>query len=329
MRRVLVTPTSFGRDDPGLKAVLESQVEHVMYNTRGHPLQASELLPLVRDVDGYIAGLDEINAEVLQAAVRLRVVSRYGVGVDRVDLDEATRLGIVVTNTPGANTASVSELAIALMLSLARRIPQANQAARQGKWPRWPGIGLRDKTIGLIGFGAIGRAVAARLRAFECRLLVSDPNITAAEAHGYAVELTGLDELLREADIVSLHLPALPETRGMVNENFLQRMKPGALLVNTARGELIDEAALQQALENGWLAGAALDCFSQEPPDPSHPLLKLPQVILTPHIGAQTDEAVNQMGWMAVEACLAALNGERPRHVVNTQVYLHGLREAG
>jgi D-3-phosphoglycerate dehydrogenase len=319
--RVLVTPTSFGKQDPALREDLARRVGEVRYNPENRPLSAAELAPLVGDVDGWIAGLDEISAEVIAAAPRLRVIARYGVGVDRVDLAAATRAGIVVTNTPGANSAAVAELAIGLMLALGRSLCPADRATRRGEWPRYAGVGLRGKTVGLVGLGAIGREVAARLHAFGCRVVAADPYLRPEAAHAIGVRLVGLDELLAGADFVSLHSAATPATAGMVDAGFLGKMKAGAYLVNTARGELIDEAALGQAIEGGRLAGAALDCFRKEPPPADHPLLGLPQVIATPHMGAHTDEAVNTMGRVSLECCLAVLSGERPAHVVNPEAY--------
>jgi D-3-phosphoglycerate dehydrogenase len=320
MSKVLVTPRSFGSSDVSLKKDLEAAVDEVIYNPVGRPMKADELVEIVADIDGWIAGLDHIDAEVIAAASRLQVITRYGVGLDRVDLEAATRRGIVVTNTPGANAASVAELAIGLILALARQIPRADRAAKQGDWPRIDGVGLRGKSIGLIGLGAIGSAVAQRLNGFGCKILATDPNISS----GYAqdnVQLLSLSDLLPKSDFVSLHVPASPSTVGMVNAAFLAQMKPGAFLVNTARGELIDEQALYQALTGGHLRGAALDCLGQEPPCSGNPLLELPQVIVTPHTGAHTDEAVNAMGRMALQACLAVLDGERPEQVVNPDVY--------
>jgi len=319
--RALVTPTSFGKLDPTLKNALEGEFGAVCYNPEKRPLTAAELVPLVRDVDGWIAGLDEINAGVIEAAPRLRVIARYGVGVDRVDLAAATRRGIVVTNTPGANSVAVAELAIGLMLVMARRLCLADRATHCGKWPRYTGVALRGKTVGIVGLGSVGREVAVRLKGFECRVVAADPYVFPEAAAPLGVRLVDLDELLACADFVSLHSAATPETIGMVNTAFLQKLKSGAYIVNTARGELIDEGALQQALESGRLAGAALDCFCREPPADDHPLLRLPQVIATPHMGAHTDDAMYTMGRMAFEACLAVLRGQRPAHVVNPEVY--------
>jgi len=319
--RVLVTPTTFGKEDRQLRSTLEKAVGEVIYNPLARPLGSSELLPLVKEADGCIAGLDQIDSSVIEAADRLQVIARYGVGVDRVDVEAASRKGIVVANTPGANSVAVAELAIALMLALGRRICQADQATRSGEWPRYSGVGLRGKTVGLVGFGAIGREVASRVKAFGCRVVVADPCVGSDCAGTYGVQLVPLEELLALSDFVSLHASLNPSTSGMVDRPFLMGMKQGAFIVNTARGELIDEEALREALEKGRLAGAALDCFRKEPPAPDHPLLRLPQVIATPHTGSHTDEATNAMGWMSLKACLAVLKGERPDHVVNPEVY--------
>jgi D-3-phosphoglycerate dehydrogenase len=319
--RVLVTPTSFGKDDPTLKSTLAKTVGEVIYNPMARPLRSSELLPLVKEADGYIAGLDQIDSLVIEAAGRLQVIARYGVGVDGVDVEAATKRGIVVTNTPGANSVAVAELTIALMLALGRQICRADQATRSGEWPRYSGVGLRGKTVGLVGFGAIGREVASRLKAFGCRILVADPCVGPECADTYEVQLVPLEHLLASSDFVSLHASLNPSTSGMVDDTFLKKMKQGAFVVNTARGELIDEEALRSALEGGHLRGAALDCFTKEPPGPDHPILRLPQVIVTPHTGSHTDEATNAMGWMSLKACLAVLSGDRPAYVVNPEVY--------
>jgi D-3-phosphoglycerate dehydrogenase len=318
---VLVTPTSFGKDDPGLRSTLAEAVGEVVYSPVPRPLTPAELLPLVKGVDGYIAGLDQIDSPVIEAADRLQVIARYGVGVDRVDVEAATRKGVVVTNTPGANSVAVAELAIALMLALGRRICRLDQATRCGEWPRASGVGLKGKTVGLVGFGAIGREVASRLKAFGCRVLVADPCVGPDCVEACGVQLLPLDDLLALSDFVSLHASLNPSTSGMADRSFFMKMKAGAFIVNTARGELTDEGALFEALEQGHLAGAALDCFRKEPPGPDQPLLRLPQVIVTPHTGSHTDEATNAMGWMSLKDCLAVLNGEKPAHVVNPEVY--------
>lgn len=314
--RVLVTPTSYGKNEPALKTQLEAEVGEVVYNTTGRPLSVEELVVLIPEVDGYIAGLDPINRHVIEAAERLKVIARYGVGVDAVDLEAARQRGIIVTNTPGANSGSVAELAVGLMICLARNITIAAQATRSGEWPRLKGSSLDKKVVGLLGFGAIGQQVARRLNGFDCRIMAYDPLVDKELAAQLGVEPGTRLEVISQADYLSLHLPVLPETQGMVNGAFLSQMKIGAFLINTSRGELVDEEALYQALQNGHLAGAALDCFAQQPPAADNPLLSLPQVIATPHMGAHTDAATNAMGWSALNDCLAVLRGEEPVHRV-------------
>ncbi len=313
---VLVTPTSYGRNDARLKNELELLVGKVTYNTTGKPLSSEQLQGLLPDVDGYIAGLDVIDSAALSAAHYLKVIARYGVGVSNVDLKRAADLGIVVTITPGANSKSVAELTIGLMLNLVRPIIYATTSTREGQWPRTQGVSLEGKTIGLIGLGAIGKEVARRLAGFDCRILANDVIVDRDFADSIGVQIVDRDILLNESDIVSLHIPALPETQGIVDAAFLASMKPGSYLINTARGELIDEGSLFEALDSGHLRGAALDTFVKEPPGGDNPLLRLSQVIATPHMGSHTDGATNAMGWMALRDCLAILKGEEPAHQV-------------
>jgi D-3-phosphoglycerate dehydrogenase len=274
------------------------------------------LAALVPGCDGLIAGLDDIDRRVLDAADRLRVIARYGVGLDRVDMEAARKRGIVVTNTPGANAGAVAELTIGLMLSLARSIPETTSATRAGGWPRLTGLALEGKTIGLLGFGTIGKEVARRISSFDSHVIAFDPKPDQSSADKYGVTLTSQDEVVRQSDFLSLHLPAMPETMGMVDSEFLERMKPGSFLINTARGELVDEPTLFAALKRGHLRGAAIDSWRKEPPGADNPLLSLPQVIAMPHTGSHTDVAANAMGRMALRNCLAVLSGNKPAFVV-------------
>lgn len=324
-KTILVTATTFGKCEPSPIPFLEDKVGRVIYNPFGRPLRSRELIDLVNEVDGWIAGLDEISEEVINAAKRLRVISRYGVGVDRVDIRAATKRGIVVTNTPGSNSVAVAEMTICLILALARNLIYANLATRKGEWPRLEGIGLKDKTVGIIGLGSIGREVAIRLNSFGCHVLAYDPFIDKGSGHLLGVDMVSLDDLLARSDFVTLHCSLTPETSGMVNETFLQRMKKGAFLINTARGELIDEETVLNAVNKGHLRGVALDCFTKEPPNKDNPLLNHPRVIVTPHMASHTDEAIARMSWMAMENCLMVLTGERPAAVVNPEVYGDGL----
>jgi len=314
--RVLVTPTSFGKNDPSLCTELEDKVGEVVYNKTGRPFEADQLIKIIPGFDGYIAGLDAITRDAIFVADRLKVIARYGVGVDKVDLDAAREKGIIVTNTPNANASSVAELTVGLIIALIRQIHVANAATRAGEWPRLHGISLEGKTVGIYGFGAIGQRVARRLNSFGCKLIVYDPYLDINAADELKVEVVTQDDIIQRSDILSLHCPAVDETRGMVNADFLAQMKPDSYLINMARGEILNEAALYEAIQKGHLAGAALDVFSQQPPDPDNPLLKLPQVILTPHMGAHTDSATYHMGLGALQNCLAVLRGEEPPNKV-------------
>ncbi|MCB9453058.1 MAG: phosphoglycerate dehydrogenase [Anaerolineaceae bacterium] len=312
--RVLVTATSYAMDDPTLRTDLEAKVGEVIYNTTAHPLTAGELVELIAGIDGMIAGLDIIDSQVIQAADRLKVIARYGVGLDRVDLEAARDKGIIVTNTPGANATSVAELTVGLMIALTRNIIEADRRTRAGEWPRMKGTTLTGKTIGLLGLGAIGHRVARLLSGFDCHLIGYDPFILAEEAAQFGVEWAERDAVIRRADILSLHFPPDPSTENLLNHEMIASMKDGAYLINTARSELVDEAALIDALRTGKIAGVALDTFHQEPPGADHPIFQFSQVVATPHTGAHTDDATRAMGRIALEDCLAVLRGEEPLH---------------
>jgi len=298
---VLVTARSFA-----FGRALEGAVREVRYNDLGRPLAAAELRERVDGVQGVLAGLDEVDASVL-ATPGLRVVARHGVGVDRVDLLAAERHGVTVTNTPGANAAAVAELTLALMLLLCRPVRQAERGVRSGEWPVLSGSELGERTVGLLGAGRVGSRVKRALEALGSTVLAHDPALE---------ESVPLDDLVPRAQVLSLHVPLTADTRGMVGDELLDRLPERALLVNTARGELVDEAALVRALDAGRLAGAALDALADEPPPPGHPLIGRDDVIVTSHIGGHTDEARAAMGQTAMDDLLAVLGGGRPRFPV-------------
>lgn len=266
-------------------------------------------------VDAWIVrGRSQVDAAALwSAAPRLRVVGRAGVGVDNIDVGAARELGISIVTAPEASTTSVAELTIGLMLALARDISAADAALRRGAWPKASLIGeeLEGKTLGLVGFGRIGRAVAARAAAFGMSLLAFDPYLDDEAIRTGGAEPASMEALLAGSDYVSLHLPLTAETRGVFDRSAIARMKPGARLVCAARGGLIDEQALHQALDEGRLAGAALDVFAQEPPR-DLALLRHPRLVATPHLGAQTVEAQARVALEIVYNVLAALRGEMP-----------------
>lgn len=315
--KILVTPRSYGSQDSSLKSELEQLVGEVVYNTTGKPLSSGQLQEILPDVDGMIAGLDDIDADAIRAANNLKVVARYGVGCDNVDLAAASAREIVVTNTPAANAASVAELAVGLILNLMRPILPAVQGTKQGQWPRLDGYSLEGKTIGLLGLGAIGKETAKRLAGFGCQLLAYDMVQDDPFAARYKISYCSLRKILSRADVISLHLPATDQTQGMVDGDFLSEMKPGSWLVNTSRGELVREEALVDAVRRGHLRGAAVDAYQEEPPPEDHPFLKMENILTTPHMGAHSDSAKNTMGRMAMRECLAVLRGEQPRYQVN------------
>jgi D-3-phosphoglycerate dehydrogenase len=260
----------------------------------------------------------KVHAKLLEAAPQLRVIARAGTGVDNVDLAAATARGILVINAPGANSVSVAEHAMALMLSLARAVPAADAAMKRGVWDKKSLLGaeLRGKTLGLVGLGRIGQEVAARARAFGMEIVAHDPFISDRVAEGLGIELLSLDALCSRADYISLHVPATSETRGLLDAERLRSCKRGVRIVNTARGELIDTAALADAIESGHVGGAGIDVFEIEPP-PDWRLARLPQVVATPHIAASTSEAQEQVGIETIAGVRDFLLDGTVRNAVN------------
>jgi D-3-phosphoglycerate dehydrogenase / 2-oxoglutarate reductase len=261
----------------------------------------------------------KVTREILERASSLKVIGRAGVGVDNVDLDSATRHGVVVMNSPLGNSVTTAEHTIAMMMAMSRHIPAANTAVRAGKWERgkFTGTEVFNKTLGIIGLGNIGRIVADRALGLKMKVVGFDPILTSDAAGRIGVEMVGLEELFRRADFVTVHTPLTEETRGLVGERAFALMKPGARVINCARGGIIDERALYAALKSGRIAGAALDVFVDEPPPPDLPLLTLNNVIATPHLGAATDEAQIQVGVDIANQIIEFLTEGTIRHSVN------------
>ena len=279
------------------------------------------LIEAVRDADAILARLATVTRAVIEAAPRLRIIARHGVGVDAVDLEAATERGVVVTTTGAANAAAVAEYTFALLLALLRKVPVADAGMRMGSWCRDPLIGaeLDGRTMGIVGLGAVGRRVARQALGFGMRVLATDPQPAEPPAHG--VTLVPLRELLAAADVVTLHMRLAPATSGLIDRAALGLMKPTAVIVNTARGELIDETALLDALREGRIAGAALDTFAAEPLSDASPLRALENVILSPHVAGQTHEALARVGIAAADAIIDELAGRRPANVYNPDAY--------
>ncbi|MGB8649740.1 MAG: phosphoglycerate dehydrogenase [Mycobacteriales bacterium] len=302
---------------PSVLAVLGDGVEirHVDGADR------AALLPALADVDAVlIRSATQVDVEALAAAPRLKVVARAGIGLDNVDVPAATARGVMVVNAPQSNVVSAAEQAVALLLACARNIAPANAALKAGKWERskWTGVEVADKTVGVVGLGRIGVLFAQRMSAFGTRLIAYDPYISTARAAQIGVRLVSLEELLRESDFLSIHLPKTPETVGLIGKEQLALCKPGVRIVNAARGGLVDEQALADALASGQVAGAGIDVFATEPCTDS-PLFAFDSVVVSPHLGASTVEAQDKAGIAVARSVRLALEGEFVPDAVNVQ----------
>ncbi|HET8604649.1 MAG TPA: phosphoglycerate dehydrogenase [Marmoricola sp.] len=281
----------------------------------------SAVLAAVASADALVVrSATRVDAALLAAAPRLKVVARAGVGLDNVDIRAATQAGVVVVNAPSANVVSAAELTVGLMIAAARHVAPAHHALRHGRWARadFTGVELSGKTVGVVGLGRVGVLVVQRLAAFGMHVLAHDPYVQAGRAAQMGVRMVGLDELLEQSDFLTVHLPRTPETVGLIGAGELSRVRPGLVLVNTARGGIVDEAALYDALKTGRIAAAALDVFAEEPCTDS-PLLELDNVVATPHLGASTVEAQEKAGLAVVRSVRLALSGELVPDAVNVQ----------
>lgn len=286
-------------------------------------MKREETLAAIVDADALIIrSATKADAALINAATKLKAIARAGVGVDNVDLDAASAKGIAVMNTPEGNTVATAEFTFGLMLALARHIPQAYDSLNSGKWDRksFQGVELRGKTLGVVGFGRIGRAVAKRAQAFEMTVIAYDPFIPADFAADLGVEMVSLETLYSRADFITLHSVVTDETREMFNRSTFAQMKKGVRIVNAARGALINEADLAEAIKSGQVAGAALDVYGEEPPPAGHPLIGLPGVIDTPHLAASTDEAQVAVAIEAAQLIVDALLNNAYKNVVNAAV---------
>jgi phosphoglycerate dehydrogenase-like enzyme len=338
---VLVTARAFWVSGQEAHNLLEANGCRVIRSKEAGPLPEEDMIAALAGCDAVIGSMDPYTARVFAACPQLKIVSRCGVGIDSVDLKAATEAGIVVTNTPGAMTDAVADYTFGLMLALARRIPQGDALMRSGGWGEYPGVLVCGKTLGLVGLGQIGQGVARRAQGFGMRVLAYDPAylpphappsqgeddtiappLQGEDRGGVAsVEIVGLDELLEQSDFVSLHAPKLPETDGMFNAARFAQMKPTAFFINTARGALVEEGALIEALEEGQIAGAALDVYREEPLPADHPLRRAPHCLLTPHNAFNAAEAAAMMSRLSAENVLSLMRGERPASVCNPDVW--------
>ena len=313
MYKVLVTD---GISQTGLKDLLEHP--HFVVD-RQPTLPVDELKKVIADYDALIVrSQTKVTEELLQAAKKLQVIARAGVGVDNIDINAATRKGIIVINAPGANTIAATEHTLAMMLALARKIPQAHQKTASGQWDRnsFKGVELYKKTLGIVGMGKIGTEVAKRAKSFGMNILGFDPYLTDERAKKLGITKATLDAVARESDFITIHTPLTNDTRGIVNEEFLQKTKKGVRFVNCARGGIIDEKALIRAIQSGHVAGAALDVFEKEPVSDSE-LLTNPNIVVTPHLGASTVEAQEKVAQEVSAEIIEILEAKNIQHAVN------------
>jgi D-3-phosphoglycerate dehydrogenase len=287
---------------------------------QGKKISQEELTDRIKGVDAIVVGMEEkITGAVLDAATKLKIITKHGAGVDNIDIPAATKKGIPVVSAAGANSDAVADLTLGLFLSLARTIPFADRSVREGKWPRIVGLQLNGKVFGIIGLGQIGKKVARRATGFEAKVLTYDVIKDEAFAKQWGITYLPLDEVLKQADFISIHIPLNSSTKGLIGERELGLMKKDSFLVNVSRGSIVDEGALFKALKEGKIRGAALDVFAQEPPGES-PLLKLDNFISTPHMAGYTREALVETGMICVRAIVDVLEGKRPQGVINREV---------
>jgi phosphoglycerate dehydrogenase-like enzyme len=320
--KVLITASGFGQTGQQALENLRQAGCRTIISPKPGPLTASEVSSLLPGIDAVLASLDDYSAPLLgsSAAASLKIIARWGVGYDAIDISAATAQGIVVTYTPGMLNDSVADYTFALMLSLARRVHEGHAAMRNGGWKIAWGNDVTGKTLGIIGLGRIGMAVARRASGFAMRLLAFN-RTPKPEAEKLGVELVSLDELLRESDFISLHAALTPQTRGMIGAEQFRKMKPDAILINTARGALVDEPALLNALVENRIAGAALDVFTTEPLPPDSPLRSTPNLLLSPHQGSSSLETGGRVSLAAAKAIIDLMQGRQPDNVLNPQVF--------
>ncbi len=309
--RVLIASRSFGKATPDVFDRLKGLGAEVVLNPLERAPTEADMVALIKDVDVLISGTEPVNARVFEAANKLKGIAKHGVGYENIDLAAAKNRNIPVAIAGGTITNSVADMTMALLLALARKIPLGDRAVKEGRWPRAVGVELKGKQLGIVGLGQIGKAVCRRAKGFEMDVIACDTYHDSDFAAQWQVQYVELDILLKTADFVSLHAPGGAETRRLIDSNRLALMKPTAYLINTARGELVDEGALFEALKHDRLAGAALDVFEVEPPG-ANPLFGLDNFIAAPHSAGQTNEGLYAMGQITCDNAMKMLKGEEP-----------------
>jgi D-3-phosphoglycerate dehydrogenase / 2-oxoglutarate reductase len=315
--KILVTATNYSKYCARAKKLLEDSGYELIENEFGRPMTFDELKVRVPEVCGVVVGVDTWNEDVFKLAPKLRAMSRFGIGVDNIDLAAAKARGIKVTNARGANADSVAEYVVGLVLALYRNVIGLDGSTREGAWDRYIGRTIRGKKVGLVGFGAIAQYAAKLLSAFGAEILAHDVYRDEAAAKKYGVSFVELDEILATCDIVSLHVPATPETTKLIGAKELGRMKRTAILINTARGAVVDQAALYAALKDRRIAGAGIDVYEREPTDASNPLFSLDNVVVMPHSAAETYETYESVSLATARAIMDVMEGKEPGNWLN------------
>ncbi|RCX08672.1 D-3-phosphoglycerate dehydrogenase [Anaerobacterium chartisolvens] len=316
-KKVLVTATNYSKYCSQAKILLESEGFEIIENEFGRPMTFDELKLRVPDIYAVVAGVDTWNEEVFRIAPKLKAIARFGVGVDNIDLNKAKDYGIKVTNAKGMNSNAVAELAVGLILGAVRNIPYLTGSLKKGNWDRFVGREIAGKSVGLLGFGSIAQGVAEKLQGFGVKIYAFDKYPNLEKAKDLNVTMTCIEEILKSCDIVSLHLPSFKETYHIMGREQFETMKDGAYFVNTARGALVDEKALYQALKSGKLAGASTDVFEEEPAKPSNPLFELDNMICTPHTAAETYETYTTVSMATAQGIIDVFKGRTPQNLLN------------
>ncbi|MBP1157014.1 MULTISPECIES: phosphoglycerate dehydrogenase [unclassified Paenibacillus] len=315
--QILSTSPSFGFYSRRPVELLRNEGYGLEFLPQGEKATEDLIGKYIAEKDALIAGVEPITAQVLEKANRLKIIAKHGVGVDNIDLEYARHKGIYVTNAPGTNSHAVADLTFALLLGLARQIPVTDLRVKEGEWPRVVGTELWGKTIGIIGLGQIGKLVARRAKGFDMRILAYDVYSDHEYADQHGITFVSLDTLLEQSDFVSIHIPHTEQTQNLIGTSELKRMKKSALICNLSRGGIINEKALYDALVQEDIAGAGLDVFDQEPPSKAHPLLQLPNVIATPHMGAYTNESLERVGMITAHNIIKTMRSQTPDHIMN------------
>lgn len=314
--KVLITPRSYAStSDKPIKMIKDKGYE-IIRNNKDKPINKNEMLNLIEDIDGIIIGIDKFDSDIIDKANNLKVISKYGTGLDNIDVNYAHKKDIIVTKTPTANIDAVADLTIGLMIAVARRIPEADKKLRKDQWEKIIGNSVWKKNLGIIGLGKIGKQVVKRAKGFKMDIKVFDLNKDEDFAEKYNIEYVNLDEILSESDFITIHTPLNNGTRDLIQMEELEKMKNSSYLLNVSRGGIVNEDDLYEALKNDVIAGAALDAFVNEPPKDNN-FKELDNIIMTPHIGGYTDEAIENMGVQAAQNLIKVLEGREPNYKVN------------